>query len=70
MTASSGRFTGAREERDRRARDEADGFRLMTLSEIEALIARTRQAAERGKFELCKTTDRFDGTYRNPQWLG
>ena len=42
----------------------------MTPSEIEALVARTRQAAERGKFELYKTTDRFNGTYRNLQWLG
>ena len=31
-------------------------FRPMTSSEIEALVARTRQAAERGKFELYKTT--------------
>jgi hypothetical protein len=42
----------------------------MTSSEIEALVARTRQAAERGEFALYKTTHRFDGTYRNPQWLG
>jgi len=45
-------------------------YRPMTSGEIAALVARTARAAARGKFELYKTTHRFDGTYRHPQWLG
>ena len=48
----------------------ARSFRPMKPAEIEALLAKTAQAAQLGKFEHYKTTHEFDGTYQNPQWLG
>jgi predicted aldo/keto reductase-like oxidoreductase len=48
----------------------ARSFRPMESSEVQALLAKTAQAAQQGKFELYKTTHHFDGTYQNPQWLG
>jgi uncharacterized protein len=35
-----------------------------------ALLARTAEAAKGGAYEFYKTTQRFDGTVHNPQWLG
>jgi hypothetical protein len=32
-------------------------------------LAKTQQAALTGQYELFKTTDRFDGTAHNPQWM-
>jgi hypothetical protein len=32
-------------------------------------LAKTQQAALTGKYELFKTSDTFDSTTRNPQWL-
>ena len=48
----------------------ARSFRPMRKEEVGALLARTENAAQKGKFELYKTTHNFDGTYQNPQWLG
>jgi uncharacterized protein len=48
----------------------ARDFRPMNSSEVAALLAKTTQAAQSGKYELYKTTHNFDGTYANPQWLG
>ena len=48
----------------------ARSFRPMKSNEIEALLAKTAQAARIGKYELYKTTHRFDGTWQNPEWLG
>ncbi len=45
-------------------------FRPLSAAQVKALLAKTAQAAMRGKFELYKTTDHFDSTARNPQWLG
>jgi len=45
-------------------------FRPMNSSEVAALLAKTAQAAQSGRYELYKTTHHFDGTYQNPQWLG
>jgi predicted aldo/keto reductase-like oxidoreductase len=45
-------------------------FKQMGKTEISALLARTAQAASTGKYELFKTDVRFDGTAKNPQWLG
>ncbi len=45
-------------------------FRPLSAAQVKALLAKTAQAAVRGKFELYKTTDHFDSTARNPQWLG
>src|ERR1700694_4081253 len=48
----------------------ARSFRPMKPNEIEALLAKTKRAAQHGKYELYKTTHHFDGTYQNPRWLG
>ncbi len=45
-------------------------FKPMDKKEVRALLAKTSDAARKGKFELFKTTDRFDGTAHNPKWLG
>jgi predicted aldo/keto reductase-like oxidoreductase len=45
-------------------------FKPMNQSEVAALLARTAQAAQTGRYELFKTDQRFDGTAHNPQWLG
>jgi hypothetical protein len=42
----------------------------MTKVEIAALLSRTREAAAKGQFELYKISQHFDGTAKNPQWLG
>jgi predicted aldo/keto reductase-like oxidoreductase len=45
-------------------------FRPMSEAQVQALLAKTAQAASRGAFELFKTTSIFDGTAQHPQWLG
>lgn len=45
-------------------------FKPMTKEEVAALLGRTREAAADGQFELYKISQHFDGTARNPQWLG
>ena len=45
-------------------------FRPLTEKQVADLLARTAQAASRGKFEGFKTTNGFDGTAKNPTWLG
>jgi aryl-alcohol dehydrogenase-like predicted oxidoreductase len=45
-------------------------FQPMSESQLAALVAKTRDAAMSGSFELFKTSDRFDGTAHNPQWMG
>jgi uncharacterized protein len=48
----------------------ARNFRSMDSDEVAALLAKTAQAAQSGKYELYKTSHTFDGTYQNPEWLG
>jgi predicted aldo/keto reductase-like oxidoreductase len=48
----------------------ARAFQPMDSSQVAALLAKTAKAAEAGQFELYKTTNHFDGTVANPQWLG
>ena len=48
----------------------ARSFKPFSASELSALLARTRDAALSGKYETFKTTNRQDGTSRNPQWMG
>jgi predicted aldo/keto reductase-like oxidoreductase len=45
-------------------------FRPLSSQEVAALLAKTAKAAERGRFERYKTSDHFDSTAHNPQWLG
>jgi predicted aldo/keto reductase-like oxidoreductase len=52
------------------ALDVARNFKPLTTAESAALLAKTVQAAREGQFEGYKTTNSFDGTAHNPQWLG
>ena len=45
-------------------------FHPMTPDEVGLILAKTKTAAERGKFELFKTTSVYDGTAQNPKSLG
>jgi len=45
-------------------------FKPLTQAEVASLLKRTRSAALEGKYELYKTSTRFDGTQRHPEWLG
>jgi uncharacterized protein len=45
-------------------------FKPLTETQVNALLARTRDAASEGRYELFKTSARFDGTAANPKWLG
>ena len=45
-------------------------FRPFTASEIASLSARTASAGSAGQFEPFKTSNQFDGTVHNPEWLG
>lgn len=48
----------------------ARDFQPLSEKEVTAILAKTAQAAQSGKFEMYKTSHHFDGTYQNPQWLG
>ncbi len=48
----------------------ARAFQPMSQAEMSALLQKTREAAMTGKFERFKTSAVFDGTIRNPQWMG
>jgi aryl-alcohol dehydrogenase-like predicted oxidoreductase len=50
--------------------DVATNFTPMTGPERTALLDRTAAVASNRRFELYKTTQFFDGTWKNPQWLG
>ena len=45
-------------------------FQPLTGKQVADLFARTAQAASRGKFEGFKAPNAFDGTAKNPSWLG
>jgi hypothetical protein len=45
-------------------------FRPMKAAAVEALLAKTAEAARAGAFERYKTTHDFDSTVAHPQWLG
>jgi aryl-alcohol dehydrogenase-like predicted oxidoreductase len=57
-------------ERVDQALQAARTFKPMTKQQVEALVSKTKDAAAKGEFELFKTSIRFDGTARNPQWMG
>ncbi len=48
----------------------AKTFKPMDEQQVAALLAKTAQPAERGKYELFKTTSHFDETAKHPDWLG
>src|SRR6516225_7845511 len=45
-------------------------FKPMGPSQVAALLSKTREVAMTGTYEPFKTTSNFDGTARNPQWMG
>jgi aryl-alcohol dehydrogenase-like predicted oxidoreductase len=45
-------------------------FKPLSQAEVAALLDRTKTAAQTGLYERYKTTAQFDGTGRNPQFLG
>jgi aryl-alcohol dehydrogenase-like predicted oxidoreductase len=57
-------------ERLDQAIEAAQTFKPLTEEQVGALLAKTAQAAATGQYEAFKTTHYFDGTARNPQWLG
>ena len=45
-------------------------FQDVTKKDIDAILAKTKEAAKRGEFEPFKTSSIFDGTAQNPDWIG
>jgi aryl-alcohol dehydrogenase-like predicted oxidoreductase len=56
-------------ERVDQAVEAARTFKPLSSDQVAALLAKTREAAATGRFEPFKTTEQFDGTARNPQWM-
>ncbi|HWC59074.1 MAG TPA: aldo/keto reductase [Verrucomicrobiae bacterium] len=48
----------------------AKTFQPMSTEQVASLLARTADAAKEGKFELFKTSMKFDSTAQHPKWLG
>lgn len=44
-------------------------FRPLSRAQVDGILQKTKQAAMTGQYELFKTSDRFDGTAHNPQWM-
>ena len=45
-------------------------FPQVKKKDIDAILAKTKEAAKRGEFEPFKTSSIFDGTAENPDWIG
>jgi predicted aldo/keto reductase-like oxidoreductase len=45
-------------------------YKPMGKAEIAKLLSKTKSVAMSGEFELFKTTDQFDSTAHNPEWMG
>jgi len=48
----------------------AKAFHLMDVQQVASLLAKTKEAATGGKYELFKTSTLFDSTAHHPEWLG
>ncbi len=48
----------------------AKTFKPLTQAQIATILDKTKSAAMTGKHEKFKTDSRFDGTAKNPKWLG
>jgi len=48
----------------------AQTFQNVTKEQIQAILAKTAKAGRNGAWELFKTSDRFDSTAKNLEWLG
>jgi aryl-alcohol dehydrogenase-like predicted oxidoreductase len=57
-------------ERLEQALEAARTFKPLNQTQMAALLDKTRQVAMTGRLELFKTSNVFDGTARNPQWMG
>jgi hypothetical protein len=42
----------------------------MSAGQVETLLAKTRESASQGEYELFKTSSIFDSTATHPDWLG
>ena len=56
-------------ERLDQAFEAARTFKPFSKIQLDALVARTREAALTGKYEPFKTTAQFDGTATHPEWM-
>jgi uncharacterized protein len=45
-------------------------FKPMDRQQVATILAKTQEAAVTGRFELFKTSSHYDGTIKNPSWLG
>ena len=45
-------------------------FRNIKKKDVDAILAKTKDAAQRGEWEPFKTSSIFDGTATNPDWIG
>ena len=54
----------------RQAVDAAQSFRPLSDAQVAALLAKTAQVADNGKYEKYKTSEHFDSTAKHPEWLG
>ncbi len=64
-------ITGCESVKDvEQALEVARTFRPLSKDEVAAILAKTATAAANGQYEPFKTTNEFDGTAMNPQWLG
>ena len=45
-------------------------FKPMSQEQTAALLAKTARVAAKGEYELFKTSNQFDSTAKNPEWLG
>jgi aryl-alcohol dehydrogenase-like predicted oxidoreductase len=57
-------------ERLEQAFQAAETFRPLSNEQVTNLLARTKPLADAGKCEPFKITSLYDGTARNPEWLG
>ena len=48
----------------------AKAFKPLSEQEVAGILTRTQKAAAEGEFEGYKMTTDFDGTHKNPKWLG
>ncbi|HWE49479.1 MAG TPA: aldo/keto reductase [Bryobacteraceae bacterium] len=45
-------------------------FKPMSHQQVSEIVSKARPEAETGKFELFKTSNKFDSTAQHPEWLG
>ncbi len=50
--------------------DAIKSFKPMSTEQVAALLAKTKEVAMAGKYELFKTSSHFDSTATHPDWLG